>query len=339
MRRGWQAAIGLTLIALALPLTPARAAADAAVGAAPCSVAAGRDANNNTLVCNFGLTPEQLKQATEAAVKGATEAQQEHLDKISETLGVTKSATKTLLKIVGNDPNIPDDKLAEALSKVAGDYQRLQAQLGALNPDNPTARALVEQAKPEIDAGHFDRAHELLHEATQAQIAAAQEARKLKEQAQAAEDAQMLGAASSTATEGDVAITERRYKEAAELFGQAAEYVPNGHASERRGYLLRQAGALSRQGDERGDNAALQSSIEVYGRVLVEYPRSQAALDWAATENDLGIALRRLGERESGTGRLNDAVAAFRAALEERTQRAGSARLGADAEQSRRCAL
>ena len=189
-----------------------------------------------------------------------------------------------------------------------------------MNPDNPTARALVEQAKPEIDAGHFDRAHELLHEATQAQIAAAQEARKLKEQAQVAEDAQMLGAASSTATEGDVAVTERRYKEAAELFGQAAEYVPAGHASDRRGYLLREAGALSRQGDERGENAALQSAIEVYGRVLAEYPRSQAALDWAATQNELGVALWSLGERESGTGRLNDAVAAFRAALEERTQ-------------------
>src|SRR5271166_3804911 len=65
---------------------------------------------------------------------------------------------------------------------------------------------------------HFERAHELLRQATQAQIAAAQEARKLNEQAQAAEDAQMLGAAGSTAAEGDVALTERRYLEAADLF-------------------------------------------------------------------------------------------------------------------------
>ena len=70
-----------------------------------------------------------------------------------------------------------------------------------------------------------------------------------------------------TAADGAVVLTERRYVEAAELFGQAAGYVPNGHASERGGYLLRQADALSRQGDERGDNAALSSAIEVYGRV------------------------------------------------------------------------
>ena len=35
---------------------------------------------------------------------------------------------------------------------------------------------------------------------------------------------------------------------------------------------------------------------------------------------NLGIALRALGERESGTARLEEAVAAYRAALEERTR-------------------
>ncbi|MGF1641189.1 MAG: tetratricopeptide repeat protein, partial [Rhodospirillales bacterium] len=43
-------------------------------------------------------------------------------------------------------------------------------------------------------------------------------------------------------------------------------------------------------------------------------------MDWATTQNNLGNALWRLGERESGTGRLEEAVAAFRAALEERTR-------------------
>ena len=38
------------------------------------------------------------------------------------------------------------------------------------------------------------------------------------------------------------------------------------------------------------------------------------------TQNNLGIALAVLGERESGTARLEEAVAAYRAALEERTR-------------------
>ncbi len=38
------------------------------------------------------------------------------------------------------------------------------------------------------------------------------------------------------------------------------------------------------------------------------------------TQNNLGNALRTLGARESGTARLEEAVAAYRAALEERTR-------------------
>ena len=313
------AAVALSAAIIAFGQQTAVALGDK-VEAGSCAIANSGNASGNTITCNFGLTPEQLKQVTEAAVKGATDALQDHLDKISETLGVTKSAAKTLLKIVGEDANIPDDKLAEALSKVAGDYKRLQAQVAALNQDNPTARKLVEEAKPEIDAGHFARAHELLREATQAEVAAGEEAYKVQEQARAAGDAHMLAAASSTAAEGDVALTERRYAEAAELFGQAAGYVPNGHASERGGYLLRQAGALSRQGDERGDNAALRGAIEVYGRAILDYPRERVPLDWAMTQNNLGNALRALGERESGTARLEEAVAAYRAAQEEQTR-------------------
>jgi hypothetical protein len=43
-------------------------------------------------------------------------------------------------------------------------------------------------------------------------------------------------------------------------------------------------------------------------------------LDWAMAQNDLGTALQRLGEREGGTARLEEAVVAYRAALTERTR-------------------
>jgi tetratricopeptide (TPR) repeat protein len=39
------------------------------------------------------------------------------------------------------------------------------------------------------------------------------------------------------------------------------------------------------------------------------------------TQNNLGLALLWLGQRESGTVRLEQAVAAFQAALQERTRR------------------
>jgi hypothetical protein len=43
-------------------------------------------------------------------------------------------------------------------------------------------------------------------------------------------------------------------------------------------------------------------------------------LDWAMTQNNLGNALGTLGERESGTARLEEAVAAYRDALKEVTR-------------------
>ena len=240
---------------------------------------------------------------SKAAVEDATAPLIDRIASISKTLGVTEEAAKTLLRIIGEQPDVPDERLGEVLTKVATDYKRLQTQVAALNPDNPTARDLVERAKSEIAAGHFAAAHQLLLQARKAQIAAAQEAAKLAEQAQAARDAQLLGAAAS----------------AADLFKQAAGLVPAGHPEETTNYSQRQADALYRQGDERGDNAALKQSIDTWRLVLQQRPRARVPLDWAAMQNNLGRVLKTLGERESGTAQLEEAVATYRAALEERT--------------------
>ena len=79
--------------------------------------------------------------------------------------------------------------------------------------------------------------------------------------------------------------------------------------------------------------------MTAYRAALEELTRERVPLDWAMTQNNLGNALATLGERETGTARLEEAVAAYRAALEERTPRARAARLGDDAEQSRQCAV
>ena len=57
--------------------------------------------------------------------------------------------------------------------------------------------------------------------------------------------------------------------------------------------------------------------IAAFRAALTEWTRERVPLDWAMTQNNLGIALQSLGERESGTARLEEAVAAFRAALKE----------------------
>jgi tetratricopeptide (TPR) repeat protein len=49
---------------------------------------------------------------------------------------------------------------------------------------------------------------------------------------------------------------------------------------------------------------------------LKGYTRERVPLDWAATQNNLGTALWKLGERESGTAHLTEAVSTYRPALE-----------------------
>ena len=51
--------------------------------------------------------------------------------------------------------------------------------------------------------------------------------------------------------------------------------------------------------------------MAAYRAALEERTRERVPLDWASTQNNLGNALDGLGERESGTTRLEAAVAAW----------------------------
>jgi tetratricopeptide (TPR) repeat protein len=171
-----------------------------------------------------------------------------------------------------------------------------------------------------LDSGRLAEADSMLDQAKEAELAAFRQARELKKKAQEAEDRHALNAAKLLAGRGNIALTQLRYPDAAKRFKEAAGWVPPGHPDATANYLHNEADALYRQGDERGDNAALIGSIETWHLVLEHRPRDRVPLDWATTQNNLGNALERLGERESGTAHLTEAVAAYRAALEEYTR-------------------
>ena len=113
------------------------------------------------------------------------------------------------------------------------------------------------------------------------------------------------------------ALARLRYREAAGHFANAAVVLPqtDEYLDVRFNYLSQEADALYKQGDELGDNAALRLTIDRRRSMLELQTRERVPLDWAQTQTNLGLALWRLGERESGTARLEEAVAAYRAAL------------------------
>jgi tetratricopeptide (TPR) repeat protein len=300
---------------------------DTTITAAPGGIAAGGDIKNNTinqtiiqqdpaaLAVVVKVLTDQNVATTEARITAEREAAA-----LAEKLKFTTEAVIGFLRTLG-EQNVPSDKITVKLIEIANQAIATRQRLAALEPDDPATKALVDQATVELDRGHPDAASGLLQRAEDAELVAAGQARALAQQASAAADARQLHAARARESRGDVALTQLHYGEAAGLFGSAASLLTAGSSADRGRLLSRQADALYRQGSEFGDNTALLDSITIWQEISEQdYPRTKAPLDWAIAQNNLGNALATLGGRENGTVRLEAAVAAYRAALEERTR-------------------
>ena len=95
---------------------------------------------------------------------------------------------------------------------------------------------------------------------------------------------------------------------------------PEWHADARASTRVILANALTDFGDQRGESRPIEEAVGVYREALMEYIRERVPLDWAMTQNNLGLALATLGGRESSVEHLQDAVAAYREALKELTR-------------------
>ena len=56
---------------------------------------------------------------------------------------------------------------------------------------------------------------------------------------------------------------------------------------------------LSRLGERESGTARLEEAVAAYREALKEWTRERVPLDWATTQNNLGIALRLLAERQA----------------------------------------
>ena len=105
------------------------------------------------------------------------------------------------------------------------------------------------------------------------------------------------------------------YRAALEERTRARVPLAMGHDADRTS-ATRSGHSASARAARRGWRRRSRPSGRRWKNALARACRSQ----WARTQQNLGIALQTLGERESGTARLEEAVAAYRAALEENTR-------------------
>jgi tetratricopeptide (TPR) repeat protein len=284
-----------------LRLTPARRRAG--VSADRMSVAAGRDIRDSTI--NIGLDEAAVGRRIAAATRPMDEKLDAVLAQVARDKGVEIPPLRAILAKLG-EAGIPDAEIVARLDAAADQLIELRKDLSRLRNDRPEFAAIRARALALIDRGDLD--------AARAALAGG------RETARAAREDLSRDEAAFLAEEARIDHLQLAYQAAAQKYADAAGLVRAFDRDGTWGYLLQQADALYHQGNEFGDNEALIQSIGVYRDALSFAPRDRVPLDWAATQNNLGIALATLGEREASTTRLEAAIAAFRAALRERTR-------------------
>ena len=237
--------------------------------------------------------------------------------KTSVRTGKGDAAGQSLIKTGDHSPvtvqaGISEDKAVDTITTQAKAIGRLETELEAALADKPPAgedptiarltdeqKKLVEEvlargdaemkAKAAILARDFETADRYLPEAVAPVLEKAYELATLK---------------------GDRHYYASEFDRAIEPYETALHLEPDSPVA-----LNNLALALSQsQVADAVDN--LERAIDLYRQLLEERTRERVPLEWALTQNNLGNALQALGERESGTGRLEEAVAVCRAALE-----------------------
>ena len=207
------------------------------------------------------------------------------------------------------EKGVREEDILKQLDAKADELIKLRAENENLRRGQPALAAITEEVQSLIDKGDFDASRDALGRGRET-------ARTLRIDASRNEAALL-------AQEARVDGLELAYRSAASKYAEAASLVAPFDTEQQWSFLLSQAGELYKQGDEFGDNSALADAIDFYHRCLALVPRSNRPLDWAMTQNNLGTALTTLGERESGTARLEEAVASCREARQTRRELGG----------------
>ncbi|MEO9191029.1 MAG: hypothetical protein ABI224_13685, partial [Acetobacteraceae bacterium] len=240
----------------------------------------------------------------------------------AEQNGTVELVAGFLETMVGR--RVPPEQFSTVLFRIVADWKIAGERIDVLSASrnlSPQLAGLKAEAQAAHRAGQLDVATAKLAEIRRIETEALDRLEAHEQEIQQERRVRRIGIAETRVAEAAIARARLAYREAAEHYRAAARAVAPVDSREEWRYILASARALGDLGCEFGDNAALVQAIELYrNEALPRAPRTQRAKDWAMTQNNLGNALQTLGGRESGTARLEEAVAAYWAALQELTR-------------------
>ncbi len=230
----------------------------------------------------------------------------DYAEKYVRQRDVAEGFIKEMAKRVAGDAALDLDGMKQAVRNAIEIYEReIAGRPVETNLDEIVNRALA-RAKDQVDKGQSALARATLRRA-------AEEMRRDEEERR---ERYIAGVTALYHSEREVAFAVFDGEAAAEAVTALANALHANDRASARGLITTEADSAFAHGDERGSNVHLTAAIALRRRLA-----DGAARDARGSAlNNLGIALMMLGQRESGTARLEEAVAAFREALGEQTR-------------------
>jgi tetratricopeptide (TPR) repeat protein len=263
-------------------------------------ITSGHDTVVNAPV-NIGVNEKRVGEQITDAQKPLVERLEGLAAQVAREKGLEVAPLRSILVKMG-EAGVRDEDIPNRLDENADELIKLRAEIARLKLGPASLASFAQQAQTLIDKGDLDGARAALAEGRAA-------ARTVREQSSGYES-------DFLAQQAKIDHLQLAYQRAAANYAQAAAVIAPFDQQKQWGFSLARADELNSQGDEFGDNVALAAAIDQYRGCLLLAPRAQRPLDWAKTQNNLGIALETLGDRESGTEQLEEAVAAYRNALQ-----------------------
>jgi hypothetical protein len=231
----------------------------------------------------------------------------DYAEKAARERDVAEGFIKEMAKRVASDKALDFDGMKQAVENAVEIYAKeIAGRPVETNLDDIVGRALT-RAKEQVDKGQSALARATLRRA----------AEEMKRDEEERRERYVAGVTALHNNERDIALAFYDGEAAAGAILALAEAIHGANAAAVATFLHAEANTLYEYGRDRGSNVHLIALISLRRKVLA---LALSGDERGAARANLGIALWRLGERESGTARLEEAVAAYCAALEEYTR-------------------
>ena len=209
--------------------------------------------------------------------------------------------------------------IPDAFDELARRFAVMRDALQRQGNDDPEIATLKQQASDALLSADLDAAERLLATIRARQRTLSEQRRRNADEAHADFMVAIKDEAGTCARQADAALLRLDVAAALDFYRDGGAVLGDGPPETRWEYIFLAAATLEEFGKRAVRNDALVACFDMYELALRDAGRNRVPRHWATTQTNLGRALATLGERESGTARLEEAIVCHRPALEELT--------------------